>query len=174
MTAALPFLELLERAGARPGRGRKWWCPRCEGRTPALSVDLEREVFYCHRCQWRGGRRALEREPGFEAQEPTPAEQSKARLIHFEAERFENWARRRRMEGAALLRVLDKADADWREVGRQELGSGNPVSERVWARLELCWLWQEQAEAGYSRLCDLENNFSELYNQFTSERRAAA
>ncbi|MBI3934961.1 MAG: hypothetical protein HY316_09740 [Acidobacteria bacterium] len=175
MTTALPFTELLERAGARPGRyGRKWHCPRCPERTaPALAVDRDREVFYCHRCQWRGGRRALESELGIEAQKPTPAERRKARLIHTEAERFLAWERRRRIAAAALLRTLDRADADWREVGRTELASGEPVSERVWARLELCWRWQERAEARYRRLCEFESNARELYMEYMGREKAA-
>ena len=60
MMAALSFSELLERIGARPGRGRRWWCPKCDGKTPALAINSERGLFYCHRCQWRGGRRTLE------------------------------------------------------------------------------------------------------------------
>ena len=156
MSAALPFPELLERAGARPGRGQRWWCPRCDGKTPALAVDLDRELFCCHRyrCGWKGGRRALERELGIEAQGPTPAERRKARLVHTEAEDFLAWARRKRIEGAGLLRRLDKADSDWRDVGKKQVAVGEPVSEPVWARLELCWRWQEQAETQWRRLCD--------------------
>lgn len=170
----LPFTELLERAGARPGRGRRWWCPRCDGRTPALAVDLEREVFYCHRCQWRGGRRALERELGIMAEKPTPGERRKARLIRGEAERFAEWARARRIAAAELLRTLDKADADWREEGRQELETDGVVSERTWGRLHLAWLWAERIEETWRRLCDFERNAGELYQEYRSRMREAA
>ena len=173
MMAALTSAELLERAGARPGRGRRWWCPRCQGRTPALAVDPERELFYCHRCLWRGGRRTLERELGIEAQKPTPAARHRANLIRMEAERFANWARRRRIEEAAVLRTLDKADGDWREVGRKELETHGGVSERTWGRLHLAWLWAELTEQTWQRLCDFEKNAAELYAEYVIEGKAA-
>lgn len=79
------------------------------------------------------------------------AERRKARLIRREAERFAEWARRLRTETAALLRTLDKADADWRAVGRQELETNGGVSERTWGRLHLAWLWAERAEQTWRR-----------------------
>lgn len=173
MTAALMFTELLERAGAWPGRGRRWWCPKCQGKTPALAVDPERELFYCHRCQWRGGRLALERELGIEAQKPTPAVRHRANLIRMEAERFADWVRRRRIETAALLRTLDKADADWLEAGRQERETGGRVSERTWRRLHMAWLWAELTEQTWKRLCEFERNAPELYGEFVSRGQAA-
>ncbi len=174
MTAALAFSELLERAGARPGRGRRWRCPHCPpGKSPALAVDAERAVFYCHRCQWSGGRRSLEQRLGIETKMPDARELQKRDLIRREAERLTEWARQRRIETAALLRTLDRADADWREVGRQELDSGKPVSESVWARLELCWRWQERAEAQWRRLLDFERNAAGLYREYASGREAA-
>jgi hypothetical protein len=43
MTPTTPFRELLKRTGARLRRGRRWWCPECEGKTSALS-EVEPET----------------------------------------------------------------------------------------------------------------------------------
>ena len=94
-------------------------------------------------------------------------------MIHSEAEIILAWARRRRIEGAALLRTLDKADADWREVGRQELETHGGVSERTWGRLHLAWLWAELTEQTWQRLCDFEKNAAELYAEYVIEGKAA-
>ena len=176
MTATLTFLELLDRAGARPATyGRKWHCPRCPERTaPALAIDRQRELFYCHRCQWKGCRRALERELGIESHRPDPAEQRKARLIRGEAERFTAWARCKRIGTAALQRRLGRAELDWREIGQEQLAAGEPVSELVWARLELCWRWQEKVEVQWRKLCDFGNHAGKLYREFSSRMREAA
>ena len=171
MTTAMPFSELLEQNGARPGRGRRWWCARCDGGTPALAVDLERELFFCHRCQWRGGRGSLERELGITTPKPSPAEVRKRRIVRAEAERFVDWTRRRRIETAALLRALDGYERRWREVGRAELAAGGPVSERVWKKLQLAAAWQERAEIRWRRL-DFEKHAPELYAEFVSRGKA--
>jgi len=59
MTTAASFLHWLggELLGP-PAYGSHWFCPRCEGPTPSLSVrppldDLPVK-FKCHRCNWWG------------------------------------------------------------------------------------------------------------------------
>ena len=175
MMTALPFAELLERATARPGRGKRWFCPHClRGKSPALSVDLDQEVFFCHRCGWQGGRRTLEKELGIEGEKPTPVERLRAKLIQAEATNLLEWVRRKRIDTAALLRTLSKAEIDWREMSRAELASGQPVSELVWSRLQAIVEWQERAEARYERVCDIEKFGGELYQEFSQQRSAAA
>lgn len=51
------FRDLLIQAGNQPDKnGRRWSCVTCpEGKSPALSVDLAGERFYCHRCGRGGG-----------------------------------------------------------------------------------------------------------------------
>jgi hypothetical protein len=110
---------------------------------------------------------------GIIAQKPAPAARDKARLIHGEAERFVAWVRRTRIETATLLRTLDRADAESRDVGREQLAVGVPLSERVWERLKLCWRWQERAEARYRRLCEFESNAAELYAEYVGKGKAA-
>ena len=174
MLAAHSMCELLERSEARPSRyGRRWWCPRCEGKTPALAVDLEREVFFCHRCRWKGGRRTLARELGIETDKANPAEQRKALLICGEAERFAEWARRKRIGTAALLRELDGYEIRWREIGRKQLAAGEPVSELVWGKMQAITAWQQEAEARWQRLCEFDQNAPELYEEFVDRRQAA-
>lgn len=169
MSAGLvSFAELLQRDGAelprrKRGKGR---CGHCEGKSWTLSVDLQRELAFCFRCHWKAGRRTLERELGIETAKPTPAEVRERRLIRREAERFTDWATRRRIETAALLRRLDRADIDWRELGRQELETNSEVSERTWERLHLAWLWAKRAEQTWRRLCEFEANAGELYKDF--------
>ena len=71
MSAAVHYHlpALLEQAGARP-RGKRHDCPKCGGRRTVTHRD---EVFYCHRCQWRGNTVTLARELGL-AQRLSPAE----------------------------------------------------------------------------------------------------
>ena len=61
-----PFVELLERAGHRPAKtGTRWHCVNCpSGKPPALSVDLVKEVYFCHRCGTRGNVITLKKELG--------------------------------------------------------------------------------------------------------------
>lgn len=55
---------LLEASGFRV-RGRRASCPRCEGRSRwTVSVDEQKGVAYCHRCQFAVGIRKLAREQG--------------------------------------------------------------------------------------------------------------
>ena len=173
MTTALAFPELLERTGARPGRGRRWWCGKCDGKTPVLSVDLVREVFYCHRCESGGGRRTLEGELGIQSHKPNPMEERRRRIVRAEAEQFAEWVRRKRIETAALLRDLDRHEATWREVGREQLAAREPVSEEVFAKLQMLAAWQGHTEGSYLRLCDFEHHAGELYREFVREREAA-
>ena len=74
---------------------------------------------------------------------------------------------------AEALALAKQVDANWRDVGREQLAAGEPVSERVWARLEPCWRWQERAEARYRRLCEFESNAAELDAEYAGRRKAA-
>jgi len=55
---------LLERAGARP-RGNRHDCPQCGGRR---TVTHGAEVFFCHKCGWKGNSITLERALGLRRQ----------------------------------------------------------------------------------------------------------
>ncbi|MBI4463838.1 MAG: hypothetical protein HY647_03945 [Acidobacteria bacterium] len=176
MSAVLSFADLLRNAGAEPprwGRG-KWRCWRCEGKTPALSVDLGREVFYCFRCGWRGGRRALEQELGIEGHKPTSEEIRRRRIVRPEAEKFSRWLRAERLRSARLLRDIGAAELQLRREGRAALGAGRPIAEKVWALLQFAAAIEEMEGRTYERLCDVDAHGATLYQMFTSERRAAA
>ena len=175
MSAALSFSELLQRDGAIPPRYErgKWKCGHCEGKSWTLSVDLDRELAFCHRCHWKASRRSLERELGLSVAEPTPAERRKARLIRREAEEFSEWARRKRIATAALLRDLDSYERQWREAGLEQLTAGQQVSEGVLAKLRILAMWQGKAETQWRRLCEFESTAPELYEEFVSRRAAA-
>ena len=60
---------LLQRVGARP-RGNRHDCPKCGG---ARTVTNGEDVFYCHKCQWRGNTVSLAKELGV-YQRISPAE----------------------------------------------------------------------------------------------------
>lgn len=61
------FSDLLSEAGFRPGRGKtRFFCPSCEaGCSSNVSVDWDKEVFYCWRCSRKGSRFTLLKELGY-------------------------------------------------------------------------------------------------------------
>ena len=62
------FYRLLEQAGHKPGgKGKRWICASCPpGKPAALAVDVEHELFCCHRCNQGGSLGTLRREPAME------------------------------------------------------------------------------------------------------------
>jgi hypothetical protein len=91
--------ECLERAGHRPAkRGSRWICTNCpQGKAPALNVDGE--VFYCHRCGVGGNVITLRRMLGLETVRPrrTPAQrmlQECARVLAAWVKQWEKAQRR--------------------------------------------------------------------------------
>ena len=176
ISQVVPFTELLQRDGAeRPRRERgKWRCGHCEGKSWTLSANLERELFFCHRCGWKGNRRTLERELRIESPKPTPSQVRGRRLIREMAERFLEWTRRQRIQTAALLRDLGRYELDWRQIMRQQLATGQHVDEKLWEKLQSISAWQERAEARYEQLCGLEGNGSVLYREFLHKRQEEA
>jgi hypothetical protein len=169
---SLSFPALLECAGARPERGRRWRCGHCEGKSATLSVHPEKEVFFCHRCGWRGGRRSLERALGLATCTPAPAEIRERQLRRREAAEFVDWSRVKRIGLASLLRDLDKYEYRWREIGRQ-FAAGLPVSEDVFAKLQSLAAWQEKTEIQWKRFVDFEKHAGALYAEFASQGKAA-
>ena len=176
MPEAYSFSELLQRDGAEPprcGRG-KWRCAHCEGKSWTLSVHPQKEVAHCFRCGWSCGRRALESSLGIATPKQTRAEVHQRQMIRREAEGFAEWLRVRKVEQAALLRDLGRHDLRWREVGREQLASGQSVSEPVFEELHQLIAWLERAEVRYRVLCNLELHGSELYQEFLRRKQEAA
>jgi len=166
------LIDLLVQAGAQLRGPKRADCPRCGGRR---TVAYTEETFFCHHggCGWSGNVTTITRELGLVIEKPSAREISERRLVQTEAARFAEWARRKRIAAAALLRDLDRHEATWREVGQQELVAGKPISERVWKKLELCARWQERAEFQWRRLLNFESNAGELYREFSRERETA-
>jgi hypothetical protein len=85
------FEILLERAGHRPAKhGAKWICADCpQGKTPALSVDLQEEVFFCWRCRKGGNLITLKWALGEPMRIPTAQEKRIRRAAEIQARRIE-------------------------------------------------------------------------------------
>jgi hypothetical protein len=86
--AAHSLHSLLDTAGYRI-RGRRADCPHCEGRS-RLTVSLNDECFYCHRCGKGGNVRTLVREIGTSL----PPESLEQRVARERAARFRAWVDR--------------------------------------------------------------------------------
>ena len=162
--------ELLVQAGAQLRGPKRADCPRCGG---LRSISYTDEVFHCHKCAWAGNAITLAHELGLAISKPTPVEMREKQIIRREAERFAAWARTKRIGTACLLRDLDRYESDWCGIGQTELAGGSPVSEIVWDRLHLCFLWSERAEQVWRQLFNFESNAGELYREFSREREAA-
>ena len=162
--------EFLVQAGAQLQGPKRADCPRCGGRRTTSYTD---EVFHCHKCAWAGNAITLAHELGLAISKPTPVEMREKQIIRREAERFAAWARTKRIGTASLLRDLDRYESDWRGIGQTELAGGSPVSEIVWDRLHLCFLWSERAEQVWRQLFNFESNAAEFYREFSREREAA-
>src|SRR6516225_907177 len=61
---------LLEMSGAPAAGPRRHNCPKCGGRRTLAHTD---EVFYCHKCQWRGNAVTLAKELGLYRRLPSAA-----------------------------------------------------------------------------------------------------
>ncbi len=88
------FEILLERAGHRPPKrdGGKWTCAHCpERKLPALSVNLQKEVWYCQRCRQGGGLVALKRALGEPTKVFTSREKQIRRAAEVEGIRIKRW-----------------------------------------------------------------------------------
>ena len=164
------LVDLLTQTDVRLRSRNRGDCPKCGGRRTISFTD---ECFYCHKCTWGGNAITLARELGHAISKPTQAELGARRVIRREAEQFADWVRRKRIATAALLRDLDRHEADWREIGRAQLVSGKPVDERAWGMLQLAVAWQERAESAWRKLFEFEQNAADLYAQFVSQRSAA-
>ncbi len=62
------LLALLEQAGAHP-RGRRFDCPKCGG---LRTISQTQEVFFCHKCEWKGNTVTLAKELGLYQRLPWP------------------------------------------------------------------------------------------------------
>ena len=80
-TSQYDLRALLELGGARP-RASRHDCPRCGGRRTLTHTD---EVFYCHRCQWKGNTATLACELGL-ARRLSLAEARELRHKHEQAD----------------------------------------------------------------------------------------
>jgi hypothetical protein len=111
---------LLEMRGAR-SRGKRHDCPRCGGRGTLTHAE---EVFYCHRCQWRGNAVTLARELGL-ARRLSPAEYRELRQNRERADRaaraLYGRIKARRFELLDRLHMLNDLEAR-----AHRLGPDNP------------------------------------------------
>jgi hypothetical protein len=170
------FQHLLERSGAQPPqypRGR-WRCPQCEhDKSPALSVDADKEVFYCHRCQWSGGRRVLERELGITAPIPTSAERQRRQAVRDVARRFQAWWRFRLDFYREVLHVLNDLERDYSGLGSACIQANEVTPE--WVFNGLHWVIQERErfEARYALYSDPDRNGELLWTEYQDGIRQA-
>ncbi len=169
---AYPFTDLLQQAGARPPRnGRKWHCPHCpEGSNPALSVDGE--AFYCHRCGWCGGRKALEREMGIAPRQRTDKERREWRRVDTEAARVEawwSWRYRFLRDFNWLLGDIERLAA---ESGREALARGEEVPECVWASLDFAIQNRRKIWLDLIFLGDPERNAHAIIQRYRESKAA--
>jgi ribosomal protein L37AE/L43A len=115
---------LLERAGARP-RGNRHDCPQCGGRR---TVTHGGEVFFCHKCGWKGNRVTLERALGLRREWIPSAEYIRRQR-----------QRERANEAARVLYERVKARRfalydEWRALGLDG-GVGSDVFRNYWKAL---------------------------------------
>lgn len=171
MGAEFSFEELLERAGARPARhGKKLHCPHCpENSSPALSVDGE--VFYCHRCNWKGNKKTLERGLGVPVVEPSPAERQEKNLLGAESERFLRWWSWRWSFYKHLNWDLQEIERDARASGIEALAAGEPIPNYVSANLDFAVGKQREIWPELCRLSNHENNFAFLFAEYQRSKR---
>lgn len=142
----------------RPLRGRRRGLVKCifhADRTPSLSVDLDRGLFYCHGCGVGGGLRRFAEQVGEEVKPSRPArprsplDEARAR-VRTEAER-----QRRRLDHdpyiiADHLRPRFQAIAEARRVGTT-MGP----TERAWEILDGAAHAEREAVAVESELDSL-------------------
>ncbi|MBI2817833.1 MAG: hypothetical protein HYX72_12935 [Acidobacteria bacterium] len=168
--SAATIPELLLQAGAELRGNSRFDCPECHARRTG---SYNAEVFHCHKCGWSGNAWTLARELGMEQRRDTHEEQRQRQIVRREAEQFTEWARQRRIASAALIRDLDRYEAEWRRIGQQQLAAGQSVGEEVFTKLQVLAQWQERADARYQQLCEFEQNAAELYREFAARENAA-
>ncbi len=110
---------LLEKAGARP-RGKRFDCPKCGGVRTITHAD---DVFYCHKCQWKGNTVSLAKELGL-YQRLSPAEYRELRQnrerAHDAALRLYAAAHARQLELRDDLRILGRLEQRAHEMGADD------------------------------------------------------
>jgi ribosomal protein L37AE/L43A len=118
-TATYNIGELLEQAGARP-RGNRHDCPACGGVRTIAHAD---DVFYCHKCQWKGNTITLAKELGvFRRLSPEEYRQLQQNREHADraARALYERVRERRFELLDSLRDLNMLAAVARKAGPSE------------------------------------------------------
>jgi len=166
------FLDLLERAGARPARyGRKLHCPHCpENSSPTLSVGGE--VFFCFRCGWKGNQKTLERDLGAPSVQPSPAEQQDGRRIDKEAAHVEAWFSWRYRFLRDLCWLLGDIERLAVTAGREALARGEEVPEGVWASLDFAIQNRRKIWPDLVFLGDPERNAHAIIQRYRESKAA--
>jgi len=118
---------LLEKAGAHP-RGNRHDCPKCGGRR---TVSHTEELFYCHKCQWRGNAVTLAKELGIYKRLPS------AEYVRLQRERERAHEAARRLATTVHARRLDLLDS-LRELNRLE-ARVQICTPKVWGALALVY-----------------------------------
>lgn len=168
------FSELAMQAGiyttTKRGKAR---CPKCpHGKRPSLSVDTTKEVFYCFRCGWGGGRKALERELGIEPSRRTDAERQEWKRLDSEAVRVERWWSWRYCFLRDLNWLLGDIERLAAEDGREALAKGEEVPERVFASLDFAIQNRRKIWRDLIFLADTERNGPAIIRRYTESRAA--
>ncbi|MGH9403916.1 MAG: hypothetical protein ACRD2P_17680 [Terriglobia bacterium] len=110
---------LLEQAGAHP-RGNRHDCPKCGG---LRTVTHSEEVFFCHKCQWKGNVVGLEKELGIYRRIPSAQYREfcrKRERAHEAAARLYVEVHSRRMELLDDLHSLARLEALAHDAGPTE------------------------------------------------------
>jgi transposase-like protein len=121
------LIRTLERAGYHLSRNsRRATCPTCStGRTDfVVSVNLDKAVYYCHRCN--RGAKIQNLAPAFQLGQPKP----RIRRADIKKRQFREWLDSRMTQLADCERRLARR-ALWASQALK-LGVGWPVSDLVW------------------------------------------
>lgn len=162
MTAIVQYelTDLLEQSGARP-RGARHDCPKCGGRRTVSNTD---EVFFCHKCQWKGNVITLKKELGIYQRIPSAEyrelERNRER-VRDAAERLYRAAKARRFELYDGLRSLARI-----ETGANRIGP----SEVAWGALAVAYEQRPGIEAELERL---ENGSAQIVFECLTEVNAS-
>ncbi len=163
-TAAYNIGELLEQAGAHP-RGNRYDCPECGGVRTITHAD---DVFYCHKCQWKGNSITLAKELGV-YERLSPEEYREIRRSQEEAreaaEQLFERVKARRFELYDNLQTLARV-----EIGAHKAGPDQP---ETWGALAVVY---QQRPVVVAELAFLENGHARPVSDFlegTAEQRRA-
>ena len=137
------FQELLITAGHRPAKfGRRWICRNCQpDKTPALSVDRTREVFYCHRCGVGGGLASLKKEFHIGARKPRRRRDPRVEWL---VERVKAREAEVRASLNAKFRLAIDTEITLRAFGKASLERGESISDTTLQQLCLAALEGER------------------------------